>query len=120
MSEQYTNRNNTKLDKSIVYRYYKFWQRQSLFGISTFSEDIGFTIAKRYIGAYTDLHKKIRIKSGYPDLAWKISENPDLKKWTDIANPNRSRTHTTKYNDTRAVVHEFRHVQTAVYSYERN
>ena len=31
--------NNTKLDKSIVYKY-KFWQRQSLFGTSTFSEDI--------------------------------------------------------------------------------
>ena len=34
--------------------------------------------------------KKILIKSGYPDLAWKISENPDLKKWTDIANPSHS------------------------------
>ena len=39
MSAQYKNINNTKLDKSIVYKY-KFWQRQSLFGTSTFSEDI--------------------------------------------------------------------------------
>jgi len=30
---------------------------------------VSFTIAKQYIGAYKDLHKKIRIKSGYPDLA---------------------------------------------------
>jgi len=30
---------------------------------------VSLTIAKRYIGAYTDLHKKIWIKSGYPDLA---------------------------------------------------
>ena len=33
MSAQYKNINNTKLDKSIVYKY-KFWQRQSLFGTS--------------------------------------------------------------------------------------
>ena len=39
MSAQYKNINNTKLDKSTVYKY-KFWQRQSLFGTSTFSEDI--------------------------------------------------------------------------------
>ena len=40
MSAQYKNINNTKLYKSIVYKY-KFWQRQSLFGTSTFSENIG-------------------------------------------------------------------------------
>jgi len=30
---------------------------------------VSLTIAKQYIGAYADLHNKIRIKSGYPDLA---------------------------------------------------
>ena len=45
MSAQYKNINNTKLDKSIVYKY-KFWQRQSLFGTSTFSEDIGLAASQ--------------------------------------------------------------------------
>ena len=39
------NINNTKLDKSIVYKY-KFWQRQSLFGTSAFSEDIGLAASQ--------------------------------------------------------------------------
>ena len=42
-SAHYKNINNTKLDKSIVYKY-KFWQRQSLFGTSTFSEDMGLQL----------------------------------------------------------------------------
>jgi len=41
MSAQYKNINNTKLDKSIVYKYKFCQKRQSLFGTSTFSEDIG-------------------------------------------------------------------------------
>ena len=40
MSSQYKNINNTKLDKSIVYK------RQSLFGTSTFSEDIGLAASQ--------------------------------------------------------------------------
>ena len=39
------NINNTKLDKSIVYKY-KFWQRQSLFGTSTFFEEIGLAASQ--------------------------------------------------------------------------
>ena len=45
ISAQYKNINNTKLHKSIVYKY-KFWQRQSLFGTSTFSEDIGLAASQ--------------------------------------------------------------------------
>ena len=45
MSAQYKNINNTKLDKSIVYKC-EFWQRQSLFGTSTFSEDIGLAASQ--------------------------------------------------------------------------
>ena len=46
ISAQYKNINNTKLDKSIVVYKYKFWQRQSLFGTSTFSEDIGLAASQ--------------------------------------------------------------------------
>ena len=43
-----------------------------------------------YIGAYMDLHKEIRIKSGYPDLAWKKeAENSDLPKRNGYANTRR-------------------------------
>ena len=43
MSAQYKNINNTKLDKSIVYNSEK---RESLFGTSTFSEDIGLAASQ--------------------------------------------------------------------------
>ena len=41
-----------------------------------------WTIAEQYIGAYAAGPKKIRMKSGYPDLAWKNKpKNLDLPKW---------------------------------------
>ena len=61
------NIKDTKLDKSIVYKY-KFWQRQSLFGTSTFSEDIGLAASQS-----CRENRCLSVKNTYTCTEWRNS-----------------------------------------------